>query len=297
MYVVKDQIESWEFQIPVGLIRSTEDRFALRIYLSCLLYCEPIKGNLCSIKGIAEDAKLFPGKKLTKRTLEQVRNSLSQLEEKGYIRIFRSGTEPYDGNVKNVRLVYTPVEFDGWKSEDKKFVRLKVKECQRLLDLAAQIDIEKYGLTSLNVLRVYCMMKYLSQLQQKKQKDQIPVYAGAFSAVGEKEVLNLSNKSIMMAIDILNSTGAISAWKGIKIPPEIISKAGQVDGVGYQSISAAIFMWCIGGGKTSQQAEEEMKKRVNAAVDTFYHWTRRPIKTNKKQFKITPPLHARLLQG
>lgn len=271
-----------KLDIPMNLVRESDDKFALRIYMSCLLYEDMIKPRPYSLKDIADDAELFPGKKVTKKMLEKVRDAVDYLDTRGYITVDQGGTVPFEGDVRKVMFTYRAHDYQDWKTDNQYFVQVDIKECVRLLSLAADIDLNKCGVTSLNVIRVYLMAKRNSYFWQQGYKEQLPVYNDPFSSLGTKGNLNITNRTIMLAIDALEEAGAVSALYGVRD-----NDTAGTDGKGgkgrYSRTSVAIFKWTNDWEAEGEAIELKAKQRINEINGAPYRWIPRKytIKRNR----------------
>lgn len=283
MHITKYLLENKiKLDIPMGLVKESGNKLALRIYMSCLLYEDTIKPRPYSLKDIADDAELFPGKKITKKMLEKVRDAVDYLDTRGYITVDQGGTIPFEGDVKKVMLTYRVHDYQEWKTCEKYFMQIEVKECMRLLSLAADIDLNRRGVSSLNVLRVYLLAKRNSYFWQQGYDKQLPVYNDAFGSLGAEKNLNITNRTIMMAIDALEAAGAVSALYGVRDNDTF--GTDREDGKGrYSRTSVAIFKWTNDWETEGKVIELKAKQRINEINGAPYRWIPRQctIKRNR----------------
>lgn len=272
MHITKYLLENKvRLDIPMALVKESEDKLALRIYMSCLLYEDTIRPRPYSLKDIADDAELFPGKKITKKMLEKVRAAVDYLDTRGYITIDQGGTVPFEGDVKKVVLTYQVHDFLEWKTCEKYFMQIEAKECMKLLSLAADIDMNKCGVSSLNVLRVYLLAKRNCYFWQQGYKEQLPVFNGPFASLGTERNLNITNRTIMMAIDALEAAGAVSALYGVR--DNAVFGADEAEDKGrYSRTSVAIFKWTNDWETEGEVIALKAKQRINEINGAPYRW-------------------------
>lgn len=286
MHIDEETFRTYTFQVPAGLIKESDDKFALRIYLSFLLHEDTFQPKACTLKDVAEDARLFTGKRITKKMLEQVRVSVDYLETHKYIELYQKGTVAFEGDVKKVTLAYLVRGNKKWGNDKEGFTRASVKECDKLLRLAADIDSNRCGVSSANVLRVYFMIKYQSYYWQKNKyknlKDQIPAYKGAFKNLGDSDLLDMSPGIIMLAIGALERAGAISVWYGLMCKEIYPTEKGRTVPPKYQKVSLVIAKWCTNDVIKEIEIEAEAKRRVNETNHLAYDWRQKRYINQKR---------------
>lgn len=287
MHIDEETFRTYTFQIPIDLVKEPKDKLALRIYLSFLLNEDPFRPRACTIKDIAEDARLFTGKKITKKMLEQVRASVDYLETHKYIELYQRGTIPFESDVKKITLAYLVRGNKKWSRDKEGFTRASVKECDKLLILAAKIDTDRCRVSPVNVLRVYFMIKYQSYFWQKSKykniKEQVPAYKGAFKELGAGDLLGMAPATIMQAIGALERAGAVSVWYGMVFNDDVYPRDNRkVVPPKYQKVSLVIAKWCTNDVIKELEIEAEAKKRVNEANHIAYDWRRKRY-TNQKR--------------